>query len=217
MDTKPPHKKSIDLDKIYREVPLDKIPWNSEIPPPAIVELVENARILPCRALDMGCGAGNQAIYLAGRGFEMTGIDISTTAITLAQNKATQVGVECLFLAADVLGDLDEIPGTFDFIFDWQLLHHIFPEDRTKYAENVDRLLRSGGKHLSCCFSEQDPQFGGQGKYRSTSMGTVLYFSSEQEIKELFEPHFHIEELKILEFPGKFDSHRSVYAFMSKP
>jgi len=217
MDTKQHQNKSIDLDKIYREVPMDKIPWNSEVPPPAIVELVESGRVLPCKTLDMGCGAGNQAIYLASRGFEMTGIDISPTAIKFAQKNAVQAGVKCQFLSADVLGNLDEIPGTFDFIYDWQLLHHIFPEDRAKYSQNIDRLLHSGGKYFSCCFSEQDPQFGGQGKYRSTSMGTVLYFSSLQEIKELFEPYSHMEELKNIEFPGKFDSHQSVYAFMSKP
>ncbi len=208
--------KDIDLDKIYRETPLAEIPWNSELPPEALVRLVESSRIKPCRTLDLGCGAGNYAVYFAGKGFEVTGVDISPTAIKLAQENAKQAGVECTFLAADALSDLREIQEDYDFIYDWQLLHHIFPEDRHKYAHNVNRLLHSDGRYLSCCFSEKDPQFGGSGKYRTTSLGTVLFFSSEQEIKELFEPYFTIEELKTIELPGKFAPHQVIFAFMQK-
>lgn len=206
----------IDLDKIYRERPLSEIPWNNESPPEVLVALVESGRMKPCKALDLGCGAGNYAIYLAEQGFDVTGIDISPTAIKLAHEKAEEMGVNCTFLAADVLGDLKEIQECFDFIYDWQLLHHLFPEVRHKYIDNVQRLLRSGGKYMSACFSEEDPQFGGKGKFRKTSLGTVLYFSSEEELRELFSLTFNIDELKTIELPGKFAPHRAVYAFMQK-
>jgi 2-polyprenyl-3-methyl-5-hydroxy-6-metoxy-1,4-benzoquinol methylase len=208
--------KSTDLDKIYREKTLEEIPWHNESPTEALVKLVETGVISPCKTLDMGCGAGSDAIYLAKQGFDVTGIDISPTAIQLAREKAAQEDVRCYFLAADVLGELNEIQGPFDFIYDWQLLHHILPEDRKKYAGNVSKLLRSDGRYLSCCFSEQDPQFGGKGKYRQTSLGTALYFSSEEELKALFEPDFKLIELKTIAFPGKFASHMAVYAFMQK-
>ena len=64
-----------DIDRIYRDVPLDKIPWNSETPPEALVTLVESGKIRPCRTVDLGCGAGNYAIFLADLGFDVTGID----------------------------------------------------------------------------------------------------------------------------------------------
>lgn len=67
--------KQVDIDKIYRETPLEKIPWNLETPPEAMVELVRSGKIKPCKTVDLGCGAGNQVVYLAGRGFSMTGID----------------------------------------------------------------------------------------------------------------------------------------------
>ncbi|MRR56282.1 MAG: hypothetical protein EG822_17580 [Deltaproteobacteria bacterium] len=72
--------KQVDIDKIYRETPLEKIPWNVETPPETLVELVRSGRIKPCKAVDLGCGAGNQVVYLAGMGFGMTGIDSSTAA-----------------------------------------------------------------------------------------------------------------------------------------
>jgi hypothetical protein len=96
------------------------------------------------------------------------------------------------------------------------LLHHIFPEKRKKYVENVRRILNLGGKYFSVCFHEKDPQFGGSGKYRKTSLGTVLYFSSEDELRDLFEPYFIIEELKIITIRSKFASHLVNYAFMER-
>jgi len=77
-----------DIDRIYRDVPLDKIPWNSESPPDALVTLVMSGKIQPCKIVDLGCGAGNYALYLAGCGFEVTGIDSSPTAIQIAQANA---------------------------------------------------------------------------------------------------------------------------------
>ena len=64
-----------DIDRIYRDVPLDKIPWNCETPPEALVTLVKSGKISPCRTVDLGCGAGNYAIFLADLGFDVTGID----------------------------------------------------------------------------------------------------------------------------------------------
>ncbi len=66
--------KYADVDKIYRNVPLDKIPWNSETPPYALVELVQSGKVRPCKTLDLGCGAGNYAIYLSEQGFEVSGV-----------------------------------------------------------------------------------------------------------------------------------------------
>ncbi len=155
-------------------------------------------------------------IYLASRGFGAIGVDISSAAIGIAKSSASEKGVACRFVVADVLGDLAEIRETFDFAYDWELLHHIFPPDRGKYIGNVSRLLGPGGRYLSVCFSEKSAQFGGTGKYRRTPLDTVLYFSSESEMISLFEPLFVIDELKTIDIEGKFAPHEAVYAFMKK-
>ncbi len=193
-----------------------EIPWNIETPPNALVELVESGKVKPCKTIDLGCGTGNYAIYLANKGFNVTGVDISPTAIKIARENAEKKRVKINFLIADVLGDLDEIKETFDFAYDWGLLHHIFPEKRKKYVENVYRILNPRGKYLSVCFSEKDPQFGGSGKYRKTSLGTILYFSSKDELKDLFDPYFNIKELKTIEISGKSAPHVANYVFMEK-
>ena len=204
------------MDNIYKDCPIGEIPWNIETPPKALVQLIENGNVTPCRTIDLGCGAGNYAIYLSGLGFDVTGVDFSPTAVTIAKENAKKKGVKCDFVVADVLGDLDKIKQAFDFAYDWELLHHIFPEKRSEYVQNVHKLLNPSGKYLSVCFSEKDPQFGGRGKLRETRLGTILYFSNEEEIRELFDPYFNISELKTIEVSGKSAPHLAIYAFMER-
>ena len=204
------------MDEIYRRIPRGEIPWNIEEPPAPLVDLIDSGRVPPGRAIDFGCGTGNLSVYLAGRGFEVTGVDISPRAVEIAREDASKRGVKCTFLAADVLGDLSEITATFDFALDWELLHHIFPEHRPAYVDTVFRKLNTGGCYLSLCFSEADTQFGGQGKYRTTPLGTRLYFSSESELRELFEPRFEVEELKTIQVRGRTAPHAAIYAFLRK-
>jgi 2-polyprenyl-3-methyl-5-hydroxy-6-metoxy-1,4-benzoquinol methylase len=206
----------IEIDEIYRNMNPEDIPWNIEAPPNALIELVERGKVKPCKTIDLGCGAGNYAIYLAGIGFDVTGIDISPAAIKIAKENAKKNGIKSNFLVADVLGDFDEVKETFDFAYDWELLHHIFPEDRKKYVKNVYKILNPRGKYFSVCLNEKDPQFGGSGKYVKTRIGTVLYLSSEEELRDLFDPWFNIIELKTIEISGKSVLHLANYALMEK-
>ena len=149
--------KYADIDRIYRTIPLDNLPWNNETPPDALVRLVQEGKVRPCRTTDLGCGAGNYAIYLAGLGFEVTGVDSSPTAITIAREHAEKRGVRCRFIVADLLGGLQEVSGTFDFAYDWEFLHHIFPEDRETYIRNVHENPEPGGSVLFRLFQRGRP------------------------------------------------------------
>jgi SAM-dependent methyltransferase len=204
------------MDNIYADLPLDKIPWNIEGPPEILVELVESKWIKPCATADVGCGAGNHAIWLASRGFQVTGIDISANAVKIARREAQKRNISCVFKAMDLLGAPGELAGSFDFVYEWEVLHHIFPEDREKYVANIYNLLKPGGKYLSVCFSEEDTDFGGGDKYRKTPIGTTLYFSSEEELKELFEKKFTIHKLVTSKVAGKYGSHQVVEAHLER-
>lgn len=205
-----------EMEKIYSEIPPAEIPWNIESPPDALVQLVESGQVHPCKTLDVGCGAGNYAIYLAGLGFDVTGVDISPSAVALAQGNAKKKGVVCNFTVADVLSGVWGLPEFFEFAYDWALLHHIFPDRRKEYVETVHRLLVAEGKYLSVCFSDKDDAFGGTGKYRTTSLETTLYFSSEEELRELFESYFTVASLKTVVVEGTWKPHRMNLAFMEK-
>ena len=204
------------MDDIYRNMSPETIPWNFEKTPEILQRIVETGRIKPCKSIELGCGIGNYVIYLAQKGFDATGVDFSESAIKLAKDTALQKNVDCNFFVSDVLGEMNEIQDSFDFVYDWELLHHIFPEDREKYFINVHRLLNSGSQYMSVCFSDQSPQFGGKGKYRETPLGTTLYFSSESEIISLANPLFQILELETVEIEGKFAPHKAVYSLLRK-
>ena len=199
------------MEKIYGEMSPEEIPWNLETPPDMLAALVSGGLLPRSRVIEYGCGAGNSVVYFAKNGFDATGIDISENAIRLARRSAERAGVRCSFVVADVLGEIPELTTGFDFAYDWELLHHIFPEDREKYIGNVWRLLKPGGLYLSVSFSERSRQFGGVGKYRKTPLGTVLYFSSESELDLLLRKRFVVEELKTVDIPGKHAIHTAVY------
>jgi SAM-dependent methyltransferase len=203
--------KYADVDKIYQTLPLNNIPWNSETPPDALVELVQKGMVRSCKTIDLGCGVGNYAIYLSGLGLDVTGVDSSPTAIKIAGKHVQEKGARCRFIVADLLGDLHEVTDTFDFAYDWEFLHHIFPEDRETYIRNVHKITNPGATYFSVCFSEEDPQFGGSGKYRKTRIGTTLYFSSESELRDLVSPYFTIRELKTIVVRAKFGPHVAIY------
>ena len=205
------------MEKIYSELPPDDIPWNIETPPKELQALIKNKVLSPCRVIELGCGVGNYVAYFARNGFDATGVDISENAIRMAQKTAQRLGVRCTFVVADVLGDLGAIPSSaFDFAYDWELLHHIFPEDRDKYIGNVWKLLKPVGRYLSVSFSEKSKQFGGIGKYRKTPLGTVLYFSSESELECLLKNQFVIEALKTIDIKGKHAVQTAIYALCRK-
>ena len=80
----------------------------------------------------------------------------------------------------------------------------------------MHKITDPGALYFSVCFDESDPQFGGSGKYRTTRIGTTLYFSSESEIRELTSPYFDIRELKTVDITSKFGPHRAVYLLASR-
>jgi cyclopropane fatty-acyl-phospholipid synthase-like methyltransferase len=166
--------------------------------------------------IELGCGAGNYVIWFAKMGYRLTGVDISKNAIEIARRSATMAGVNCGFVVADVTRDFPKFDTLFDFVYDWELLHHIFPEDRDRYVDNVIRLMKPEGMYLSVCFCDESPQFGGKGKYRKTPLNTILYFSTEDELRSLFEKYYDIEDLKTIDIKGKNVVHKAIYALMRK-
>ena len=206
-----------EMNSIYGRMSLQDIPWNIEAPPEELVALVEGGKIVPCKVIDLGCGAGNYSRYLAGKGFEVTGADLSSEAVKIASARAESEGLNCRYICADLSGDMPEnFPGSFDFALEWQILHHIYPEQRSRYVENVHKLLKPGGKYMAVCFHENNTTFDGTGKYRKTRIGTLLYFSNEEELRELYSLFFNILDLRVTEIKGKAGKHLVNYAMLER-
>lgn len=166
-------------DAAYRG---ERLPgWDPGRPSEALVEAVEGGSIRPGRAVEFGCGAGTNAIYLAGRGFEVTAVDIAPTGIEIARKRAREAGVRVRWLVADVLA-LPDL-GPFDFVFDRGCYHHLRRLDATGYVEALRRVSRPGTRVLILAASDREARGGGPPPV------------SEEEIRGDFSALFEIESL----------------------
>lgn len=119
--------------------------WDTGLTPPEVVELIEGPDPLrPGRALDLGCGTGTNALYLARHGWEVVGVDFSERAIAAARERSADVhGVR--FVLGDVTR-LDElgVDGPFDLVLDIGCFHGIAVRRRGTYVREATRVSRSG-------------------------------------------------------------------------
>jgi SAM-dependent methyltransferase len=127
-----------------------RMPWETG-PREELVGLVESGRIAPCRAIDLGCGTGSNAIFLAEHRFDVTGVDFAASAIEKARHRADAAGVRVQFVVDD-LTNLQKVKGPFDFLVDYGALDDLGPKDRDLYVRNVLPLTHPGSRYLLWCF-----------------------------------------------------------------
>ena len=127
-----------------------RLPWEMG-PRQQLVGLVESGRIAPGRAIDLGCGTGANAVFLAQHGFEVTGVDFAAPAIEKARRRADAASVEVRFMVDD-LTDLRNVNGSYDFLVDYGTLDDLDPRDRDLYLQNVVPLTHPGSRYLLWCF-----------------------------------------------------------------
>lgn len=136
-------------DDLYTSRP----PWDIGRPQPSFRALAEAGKIRG-RVLDVGCGTGEHTLLAAGLGLEATGVDLASTALRTAEEKARDRGLTVRFLRHDArrLADLGE---SFDTVLDCGLFH-IFGDDRTAFAESLGAVLVPGGRYFMLCFSDRE-------------------------------------------------------------
>jgi cyclopropane fatty-acyl-phospholipid synthase-like methyltransferase len=117
------------------------------------------SRVRKGRVLDLGCGSGTHAIYLAGQGFSVVGIDGSSTAIRQAQRKAAQAGVNPAFLIQDVTR-LEFLQDPFDAGLDVGCFHGLSKTGKKAYCHGLARYTHPGSLVLIWGFDRRYSNFG---------------------------------------------------------
>ncbi len=139
------------FDSAYLGTP----PWDIGRPQPAIVRLAESGEITGT-VLDVGCGTGENVLYLAAHGYDAMGVDGAPTAIKKARAKAKERGLAVYFLVADAL-KLSIPNRQFDTVIDSGLFHVFSDEERDQFRAGLEGVLRPGGTYFMMCFSEKQP------------------------------------------------------------
>ena len=129
--------------------------WDIGRPQGAVVRLATAGHISGS-VLDAGCGTGENALYLAGLGHAVLGVDFAAAAIERAIAKAADRHLPVEFRVADAL-DLDALGRTFDTVLDVGLFHTFEDAERPRYAPSLGAALRPGGRAFLLCWSDRNP------------------------------------------------------------
>lgn len=155
----------IDFDALYRgESPgaglpaVASPPWDTKAPKESVIAW-QQAGLVHGEVLDIGCGLGDNAIYLAQHGFTVTGLDISPTALITAERRSVDAHVNVRFAASDATV-LDGYDGKFDTVIDSGCYHCLDDAGRAAYARAVHRATRPGATLLLSAFSDANAESG---------------------------------------------------------
>ena len=127
-------------------------PFDLEEPYEWVVTLEREGRIRG-NVLDLGCGAGHNGIYLASKGYGVTGVDISLKAIERAKQKAFARRIAIKFFQADIRQPLGYMP-RFDTVLDIGCFHSLPEEDHVRYVVTLHRSCRPGARIFMRAFSD---------------------------------------------------------------
>jgi len=156
----------------------NEAPWEIGRPQPAIVRVADGGGLVS-PVLDVGCGSGEHALLAATDGMDVTGIDLSQTAIERARAKARQRGLSAEFLVGDVLdlASIKRLSPPFRTVIDTGCFHTFANADRPVYASSLAAVVEPGGVLHLLCFSEHTP--GQEGPRRVTQGEIRTVFSRD--------------------------------------
>ena len=148
-------------------------PWDTGQPSKELQRTIREAGIQPSRAIELGCGTGTNAIWLAQQGFEVTAVDFSALALEKARQKATEAGVRVQFLEADVLNP-SAIRKRFPYFFDRGCYHVVRRIDVDKFLATLERITDPGALGLILTGNAREPHDPGPPVVSETELRSEL-------------------------------------------
>lgn len=170
-------------------------PWDIGKPDFNLVQTVTTVPIAPCKALEIGCGTGDNALWLSEQKFVVVGVDTAEIAIAKARDKAAGANAPCIFAVLNILkSDVDG--ARFGFVFDRGCFHTMdAAEQRQSFAMQVHGHLEESGLWLSL-IGNADEQRLAQGPPKLTA----------RDIASAVEPYFEILSLVSSNFEAHLPS-----------
>ncbi|MBN1588844.1 MAG: class I SAM-dependent methyltransferase [Pirellulales bacterium] len=152
---KPPEARQLDdWDRIYREgLP----PWETGVPARELVRLLgEQADLVPKgTAIELGCGTGADAVYLAKAGFDVTAVEISPIALERARARARLENAAVHFVLGDIF-DCPETAGKYDLIYDAGFYEFARRKKLSRFLDLLWRMTAPGSFYLTLVGNTDD-------------------------------------------------------------
>ena len=194
---------------IYKIKPIQKMGWYHTSLDPDLEKALKDYDICAGSFLDLGTGAGTQAVELTKRGFSVTGTDLSDAVI----KQASSLSDDVKFLTDDIVNT--KLSESYDYVFDRGCFHVLGEKDRSAYVENVVKLVHPNGDGFFFlkCLSEKQPKIDiGPIKIPET-LGPQRF--SVCMIEELFGEHFDILDIFDTVYQGtRAESPKAIFVVM---
>jgi len=164
-------------------------PWEDDSPWPPLGRLANEVCPPGASVLEVGCGYGVDAVYLASLGYRVKATDLSSTAIVEARSRAEQTGADLDFQAEDFYAQRDD--EQYDLIYDKGVMVNAQDASmRNEFSRIVASRLTDGGHWISVSGNDDNRTPGGMGRDgRGYPRLTVL------ELATAIEPYFEIQSI----------------------
>jgi SAM-dependent methyltransferase len=155
-------------------------PFLVDWPDQNLAEWFSEGLLAPGRVLELGCGNGRNATYLAGLGCHVDAVDFSAQAASWARDRAASAGVAVNVQCCSIF-DAAFTAWSYDLVYDSGCFHHLPPHRRKDYVELVHRALKPGGSYGLVCFRpEGGSGYTDQQVYERASLGGGLGYSEDR-------------------------------------
>lgn len=166
-------------------------PFFVDHPDESLVEYFQSGDLRPGKVLELGCGHGRNALYLAKQGCEVDAIDFSEEALNWAKERVAQTPHHVNFIC-ESLFRFHPKPEAYDVVYDCGCFHHIPPHRRLSYLQLLRTALKPGGRFALVCFAPE----GGSGLsdldvYEMRSLKGGLAYT-EDSLQRVFCPPFRM-------------------------
>ncbi|MGW7210689.1 class I SAM-dependent methyltransferase [Streptomyces sp. NPDC054837] len=181
------------------------VPFFAAKPDENLAAYLDRGLITPGRALDLGCGPGRNALYLAARGFTVDAVDLSPMAVAWGEERAHAAGVDVRFMCGNAFAlPADELSGPYDLVVDSGCFHHLAPHRRISYLVLLDRVLALGGHLALTCFAAGEAGMGSEltdvDLYRERELQGGLAYTPES-LRWIFSDLAEVELRRMREQP----------------
>ncbi|MEB1808990.1 MAG: class I SAM-dependent methyltransferase [Bacillaceae bacterium] len=181
------------------------VPFFENIPDENLVSYFNNGVFTKGKVLELGCGAGRNAIYFAENGCSVDAVDLSKESLKWAEERANEKNVSVNFINENIF-ELDFEENSYDIVYDSGCFHHIAPHRRMSYINLVKRALKPNGHFALICFIQGGVLGGAEISdwevYRLRSLKGGLGYTDEK-LRTIFEDlrEIEIRKMKIIEQP----------------